>query len=123
MKHIQTNHAPAAIGPYTQAVVSGGHVYCSGQIALEPATGELAGITAAEQAEQVLQNLGAVLEAAGSAFDKAVKVTVFLQDMEDFGEVNEVYARYFTGKPARATVAVRTLPKDALVEIDCIAEL
>ena len=120
---VSTESAPRAIGPYSQAVVAGGLVHCSGQIALDPGSGQLVGATAAAQAERVLENLGAVLRAAGSGFESVLKCTVYLADMADFAAVNEVYARYFQGErpPARATVAVRTLPKNALVEIDCVA--
>lgn len=122
-KTISTSNAPAAIGPYSQAVVfSGNLVYTAGQIPLDPATGNLVGKTAAEQAEQVLKNLTAVLEAAGSGADRVVKVTVFLKNMEDFAAVNEVYSRFFTGEPpARSAVEVSRLPKDVLVEIECLA--
>ena len=114
--------APAAIGPYSQAVKAGGMVYCSGQIALDPATMQMVGATAAEQAERVLQNLEAVLHAAGSSFDHVVRTTIYLVSMADFAAVNEVYGKRFPGhKPARATVAVKELPKGGLVEIDCIA--
>ncbi len=114
--------APAAIGPYSQAVKAGGMVYCSGQIALDPATMQMVGATAAEQAERVLQNLEAVLRAAGSSFDQVVRTTIYLVSMADFAAVNEVYGKRFPGhKPARATVAVKELPKGGLVEIDCIA--
>jgi 2-iminobutanoate/2-iminopropanoate deaminase len=114
--------APAAIGPYSQAVKVGGMVYCSGQIALDPATMQMVGNTAAEQAERVLQNLEAVLRAAGSSFDQVVRTTIYLVSMADFAAVNEVYGKRFPGhKPARATVAVKELPKGGLVEIDCIA--
>ena len=114
--------APAAIGPYSQAVKVGGMVYCSGQIALDPATMQMVGNTAAEQAERVLQNLEAVLRAAGSSFDQVVRTTIYLVSMADFAAVNEVYGKCFPGhKPARATVAVKELPKGGLVEIDCIA--
>jgi 2-iminobutanoate/2-iminopropanoate deaminase len=114
--------APAAIGPYSQAVKAGGMVYCSGQIALDPATMQMVGNTAAEQAERVLQNLEAVLRAAGSSFDHVVRTTIYLVSMADFAAVNEVYGKRFPGhKPARATVAVKELPKGGLVEIDCIA--
>jgi 2-iminobutanoate/2-iminopropanoate deaminase len=120
---VRTEAAPAAIGPYSQAVVAAGLVHCSGQVALDPRTGELVGRTAAEQAEQVLKNLAAVLEAAGSSLARAVRCTVYLADMDDFAAVNAVYARAFPGDapPARATVEVARLPKDARVEIDCVA--
>lgn len=120
---IHTEAAPAAIGAYSQAVVAAGLVHCSGQIALDPATMEIVEGDVAVQAERCLQNLGAVLEAAGASFASVLKCNVFLADMADFAAVNEVYARYFTGDspPARACVAVRTLPKSVAVEIDCVA--
>ena len=121
MKVIYTPNAPAAIGPYSQGMVSGSTAYCSGQIPVNPATGEVPeGITA--QAEQSCKNVGAILEAAGSGFDKVVKTTCFLADMGDFAAFNEVYARYFTSKPARSCVAVKDLPKGVLCEIEAIAE-
>jgi len=124
LKTVQTPHAPAAIGPYSQAVVSDGWVFCSGQIALNPATMELVGGDVAAQTEQVLRNLEAVLEAAGGSMSTVVKTTVFLSDMGHFAAMNEVYARHFTeNRPARATVAVRTLPKNVDVEIECIARV
>ena len=119
---VATGSAPAAIGPYSQAVKAGGMVYCSGQIALDPASMQMVGDTAAQQAERVLQNLEAVLRAAGSSFDQVVRTTIYLVSMADFGAVNEVYGKRFPShKPARATVAVKELPKGGLVEIDCIA--
>lgn len=119
---VSTGSAPAAIGPYSQAVKAGGMVYCSGQIALDPATMQMVGATAAEQADRVLLNLEAVLRAAGSSFDKVVRTTIYLVSMADFGAVNEVYGKRFPShKPARATVAVKELPKGGMVEIDCIA--
>jgi len=119
---VATGSAPAAIGPYSQAVKAGGILYCSGQIALDPATMQMVGATAAEQAERVLQNLEAVLKAGGSSFDKVVRTTIYLVSMADFAAVNEVYGKRFPNhKPARATVAVKELPKAGLVEIDCIA--
>jgi len=100
----------------------GSFVFCSGQVALDPQSGEIVGVTAAEQAVQAMDNLSAVVAAAGSSMDRVVRTTIFLQSMDDFGTVNEVYAGYFSAvKPARATVAVKTLPKNALVEVDCIA--
>ena len=123
MKEIQTKAAPAAIGPYSQGFVSGGLVFTSGQIPLYPESGEVAGKTIAEQTEQVIKNLAAVLEAGGSSLAKVVKTTCFLADMNDFAAFNEVYAKHFTGKPARSTVAVRQLPKSVLVEIEAVAEL
>ncbi len=122
MKMIHTNAAPAAVGPYSQAVVSGGMVYTSGQIALDPESGAMVGGNVTEQAHQVMRNLAAVLNAAGSGFEKAVKTTCFLADMDDFGAFNAVYAEYFTTKPARSCVAVKTLPKGALCEVEVIAE-
>jgi len=119
---ISTENAPGAIGPYSQAIKANGMVFCSGQIPIDISTGEFVSDDVAEQADQVLKNLGAVLEAAGSGFDLVVKTTVFLADMSDFAAMNEVYARYFSdNKPARATVQAAGLPKGARVEIDCIA--
>ncbi len=120
---VTTPKAPAAIGPYSQAIRAGGFLFCSGQIALDPATGELVPGDVRVQTERVMQNLGAVLAAGGSGWDRVVKVTIFLTDMSDFAAVNEVYGRYFDGltPPARATVAVRTLPRNVDVEIDCVA--
>lgn len=125
MKNIHsTDQAPAAIGPYSQATSHNGILYCSGQIPLDPETMELVGNNAAEQAEQVMKNLSAVLKAAGSDFSKVLKCSIFLADMEDFSAVNEVYgARFENDPPARETVAVKTLPKNVLVEISCIAYL
>ena len=123
MKYVQTDAAPAAIGPYSQAVISLNHVFTCGQIALSPTSGEFAASTVTGQTEQVCKNLKALLEASGSSLEKVVKTTCFLADMNDFAAFNEVYAKYFTGKPARSTVAVRGLPKNALVEIEVIAEL
>lgn len=122
MKIIHTNAAPAAVGPYSQAVVSGGMVYTAGQVALDPETGAMVGKDVVEQAHQVMKNLTAVLAAAGSGMDKAVKTTCFLADMGDFAAFNAVYERYFTGRPARSCVAVRQLPKNVLVEVELIAE-
>lgn len=119
---IRTDKAPAPIGPYSQAILAGNELFCSGQIAIDPATGELTGSDAASQAEQVLKNLGAVLQAAGMDYSNVVKTTIFLIDMNDFSAVNAVYAKYFdSSKPARSTVAVAALPKGAIVEIDAIA--
>jgi 2-iminobutanoate/2-iminopropanoate deaminase len=122
MKAIQTTVAPAAIGPYSQGFVSGDLVFTSGQIPLSPETGEITGKTIAEQTEQVIRNLAAVLEAGGSSLERVVKTTCFLADMNDFAAFNEVYAKRFPGKPARSTVAVRQLPRNALVEIEAVAE-
>ena len=123
MKCVQTEHAPAAIGPYSQALISGGFVFTSGQNPLDPATGAVVEGGIQEQTGQVMENLAAVLAQAGSGLDKAVKTTCFLADMNDFAAFNEVYARHFTGKPARSCVAVRQLPKGVLVEVEVIAEL
>lgn len=121
---IHTDDAPGAIGPYNQAVYHGGLVYCSGQVALDPATMELVGEDVATQAEQVMKNLGNVLKAAGSSFDRAIKCTIYLRDMADFATVNGIYERSFPNfKPARVCIAASGLPKDALVEIDCIASV
>lgn len=123
-KPVFTNEAPRPIGPYSQAVVCEDFVFCSGQIGLDPLTGELVGKTAAEQAERALMNLRAVLNTAGSELSHVLKVTLYLKSMKDFEEVNRVYAKHFAdGKPARSTVEVSELPKGALVEIDAIAEV
>jgi 2-iminobutanoate/2-iminopropanoate deaminase len=122
MEIVQTKAAPAAIGPYSQAMISGNLIFTSGQIPLSPENGEVTGTTISEQAEQVIKNLTAVLEAAGSSLAKVVKTTCYLADMKDFAVFNEVYAKYFTGKPARSTVAVKQLPRNVLVEIEAIAE-
>ncbi|MBD5158829.1 MAG: RidA family protein [Ruminococcus sp.] len=123
MKKIHTDKAPKAVGPYSQAVISGGMLYTSGQIAINPATDTIEAVTIEEQTEQVMQNLKAVLEEAGTSFDKAVKTTCFLADMDDFGAFNGIYAKYFTSLPARSCVAVKTLPKNVLVEVEVIAEV
>lgn len=122
MEKIYTKNAPDAIGPYSQAVISGSLVFTSGQIAIDPADGQVHAEGIAAQTEQVCRNLCAVLEAAGSAPDRVVKTTCFLADMGDFSEFNQVYGRYFTEKPARSCVAVKTLPKNVLVEIEAVAE-
>lgn len=122
MQVISTDKAPAAIGPYSQAMKVNGMVFTSGQIPLNPQTGEIQGTIIEEQAEQVMKNLAAVLEAAGSSYEKAIKTTCFLADMGDFAAFNEVYGKYFTGKPARSCVAVKTLPKNVLCEVEVIAE-
>lgn len=120
---VRSDRAPAPIGPYSQAVAAGSELFCSGQIALDPQTGELVGADAAAQAHQAIRNLGAVLEAGGMSYDRVVKTTLFLVDMNDFAEVNRVYAEYFgESKPARSTIAVAALPKGARVEIDAIAK-
>lgn len=119
---ITTENAPGAIGPYSQAVKTKNMVFCSGQIPIDPSTGEFVSDDVAEQTAQVLKNLSAVLEAAGTDLNNVVKTTVFLADMNDFTAMNKVYAEYFsTNKPARATVQAARLPKDARVEIECIA--
>ena len=119
---VQTEKAPAAIGPYSQATVVGNLVFTSGQIPLNPETGTMEGATIGEQTHRVCKNLKAVLEAAGSSLDKAVKTVCFLKEMSDFAEFNEVYAEYFTGMPARSCVAVKEIPKGVLVEVEVIAE-
>ena len=119
---ISTENAPGAIGPYSQAIKAGGMVFCSGQIPIDPATGQFVSEVVSEQTEQVLNNLSEVLNAAGTSLDSVVKTTVFLADMNDFAEMNDVYGRFFSeNKPARATVQAARLPRDARVEIDCIA--
>jgi 2-iminobutanoate/2-iminopropanoate deaminase len=121
-ERIQTDRAPAAIGPYSQAIRAGGFVFVSGQIPIDPATGEFVAGGIGEQTERVLKNLSAVLEAAGSGLGKVVKTTVFLADMNEFSQMNEVYARFFTeAPPARATVAAAGLPRNARVEIEAVA--
>ncbi len=122
-KVIATNNAPGAIGPYSQAMISGGLVFTSGQIAIDPAVGDVVAKDIAGQTEQVMKNLTAVLEAAGTSMDKAVKTTCFLADMGDFAAFNEIYGKYFTSKPARSCVAVKTLPKNVLCEVEVIAEV
>ncbi|MBQ7935013.1 MAG: RidA family protein [Clostridia bacterium] len=123
MKKVFTEQAPAAIGPYSQAVISGNLVFTSGQIAINPATGNVEAQGIEAQTEQVMKNLGAVLNAAGSSYEKAVKTVCFLKNMEDFSVFNEIYGRYFTEKPARSCVAAAALPKGVLVEVEVIAEL
>lgn len=123
MKKIYTKNAPEAIGPYSQAVTVGNLVFTSGQIAIDPADGQVHATTIEEQTHRVCQNLCAVLEASGSSLSRVVKTTCFLSDMSDFAAFNGVYGTYFEGKPARSCVAVKTLPKNVLVEIDVIAEL
>ncbi len=119
---ISTEKAPGAIGPYSQAVKTGNMIFCSGQIPIDPTTGEFVSNNVAEQTHQVLTNLSAVLEAAGASLNNVVKTTVFLADMNDFTAMNEIYAEFFSdNKPARATVQAARLPRDARVEIDCIA--
>lgn len=120
---VYTKKAPDAIGPYTQAIKAAGLVFTSGQIAINPLTNEVETTTIEEQTEQVMKNLSAILEESGTSFDKAVKTVCFLADMGDFAAFNEIYGKYFTGKPARSCVAVKTLPKNVLVEVEVIAEL
>ena len=120
---VESNEAPKAIGPYSQGIKAGGFVFVSGQVALDPKTGQMVGADVAAQTERVLLNLQAIVEAAGSDLDRVVKTTVYLRTMKDFAAMNEVYKKYFKNDPpARATVAVAGLPKDALVEIDVVAE-
>ncbi|MCR5121895.1 MAG: RidA family protein [Ruminococcus sp.] len=119
---VYTKNAPDAIGPYSQAKIVGGLIFTSGQIAINPATGNVEADTIEGQTEQICKNLAAILEAAGSSLDKAVKTVCFLADMNDFGKFNEVYGKYFTSKPARSCVAVKTLPKNVLAEVEVIAE-
>ena len=121
MKVISTEKAPASIGPYSQAILANGMLFASGQIPIIPATGEIAQGDIQVQAEQVMKNVAAILEAAGTSFEKVVKTTCFLQDMGDFASFNEVYAKYFVDKPARSCVAVKALPKDVLCEVEVIA--
>ena len=120
---VHTDKAPAAIGPYSQAIVTGSLVFTSGQIPLDPASGTIVGTTIAEQTHQVCKNLGALLEQAGTGFDKVIKTTCFLSDMSDFAKFNEIYAQYFTSKPARSCVAAKALPKGVMVEVELIAEV
>ena len=123
MEVVHTNNAPQAIGPYSQAIISGNHVFTSGQIAITPHSGNVEAQNISEQTEQVCKNLAAVLEAAGSSLENVIKTTCFLADMADFAAFNEIYGKYFTGKPARSCVAAKTLPKNVLVEVEAIAEL
>ena len=123
MKAIHTDKAPAAIGPYSQAIVTGNLVFTSGQIPINPESGNVEAVGIEAQSEQVMKNIGAILTACGTSFDKAVKTTCFLADINDFAAFNGVYARYFTGKPARSCVAVKDLPKGVLCEVEVIAEV
>ena len=123
MNKISTDKAPAAIGPYSQAIVAGDFLFASGQIPINPATGEIQGTTIEEQAEQSMKNVGEILKAAGSDYTKVVKTTCFLADMGDFAAFNGVYEKYFTGKPARSCVAVKQLPKHVLCEVEVTAYL
>lgn len=123
MKKVYTSNAPEAIGPYSQAIICGNMLFTSGQIPINPATGEVEAEGITDQATQVMKNLSAVLAEAGTSFEKVVKTTCFLSDMADFAAFNAVYAEYFTSKPARSCVAVKTLPKNVLVEVEVIAEI
>ncbi|MBE6863075.1 MAG: RidA family protein [Ruminococcus sp.] len=122
MIKIHTEKAPAAVGPYSQAIVSNGMVYTSGQIAIDPVTNTVEADDIAGQTEQIMKNLGEILKTAGSSFSKAVKTTCYLADMNDFAAFNEIYGKYFTSLPARSCVAVKTLPKNVLAEVEVIAE-
>lgn len=121
MKKITTDKAPAAIGPYSQGIIANGFLFASGQIPINPATGEIEGTDITAQAELVMKNVGEILRAAGTTYENVVKTTCFLADMEDFGAFNAVYEKYFTGKPARSCVAVKKLPKDVLCEVEVTA--
>lgn len=123
LKVVSTDKAPAAIGPYSQAIVVGDFLFSSGQIPLDAVSGEVVGTTIEEQAEQVMKNISAVLSDQGVKFTDVIKTTCFLADMGDFGKFNEVYAKYFTGNPARSCVAVKQLPKNVLCEVEFIASL
>ena len=122
METIYTEKAPATIGPYSQGKKVGTLIFASGQIPIVPETGNVVGNEIVEQAEQVMKNVGAILTAAGSSYEKVIKTTCFLSNMEDFAAFNQVYEKYFTGKPARSCVAVKTLPKNLLCEVEVIAE-
>lgn len=121
LRYVDTKNAPAAIGPYSQGIILNGIAFFSGQIPLSPETGEVVGTTIEEQTEQVMQNVKALLESQGASFTDVVKTTCFLADMGDFAAFNEIYAKYFTGKPARSCVAVKALPKGVLCEVETIA--
>lgn len=123
LKKISTDKAPAAIGPYSQGIIAGDLFFASGQIAINPSTGEIEGNDIVAQTEQVMKNIGALLDAAGTDYTKVVKTTCFLADMGDFATFNEIYAKYFTEKPARSCVAVKTLPKNVLCEVEVIAQV
>lgn len=123
LKKISTDKAPAAIGPYSQGIIAGGMLFASGQIPINPATGEIEGADIVAQAEQVMKNIGALLAEAGTDYTRVAKTTCFLADMNDFAAFNEVYAKYFTEKPARSCVAVKALPKNVLCEVEVIAEV
>ncbi len=121
LKKIATNKAPAAIGPYSQGIMANGFLFASGQIPIDPATGEIRGVDITEQAELVMKNIGEILKEAGTTYENVVKTTCFLADMADFGAFNAVYEKYFTGKPARSCVAVKQLPKNVLCEVEVIS--
>ena len=123
MKKISTVKAPAAIGPYSQGIITGNLLFASGQIAINPGTGEIEGTDIVTQTEQVMKNIGALLAEAGTDYTRVVKTTCFLANMEDFGTFNEIYGKYFTEKPARSCVAVKSLPKNVLCEVEVIAEI
>ena len=122
-KKVSTNKAPAAIGPYSQGIIAGSVLYTSGQIPIDPATGNIKGEDIVEQAEQVMKNVGVILEEAGYSYEDVVKTTCFLADMADFASFNGVYEKYFTGKPARSCVAVKQLPKNVLCEVEVISAI
>lgn len=122
-KTIHTNDAPAAIGPYSQGMIANGFLFTSGQIAINPASGNIEADDIVGQTEQVMLNLGAILKEAGTSFEKAVKTVCFLANMDDFAAFNEIYGKYFTSRPARSCVAVKQLPKNVLVEVEVIAEV
>ena len=123
MEKIYTKNAPEAVGPYSQATVSGGLIFTSGQIPINPASGQVGATDIASQAEQVCKNIKAVLESAGSSLDKVIKTTCFIKNMNDFAIFNEIYAKYFTNRPARSCVEVSALPKGVLCEVEAIAEI
>lgn len=120
LTYVNTPHAPAAIGPYSQGIICGSLLFTSGQIPLNPKTGEISGTTIEEQAEQVMKNMEAILISQNTVFSNVVKTTCFLADMNDFNKFNEVYSKYFTGKPARSCVAVKQLPKNVLCEVEAV---
>lgn len=123
LKKVATDKAPAAIGPYSQGIIANGFLFASGQIPIDPATGEIKGEDITEQAELVMKNIGEILKEAGTVYENVVKTTCFLANMEDFGAFNAVYEKYFTGKPARSCVAVKQLPKNVLCEVEVISAI
>ena len=123
LKKVATTNAPAAIGPYSQGIIAGNILFASGQIAINPASGEIEATDIVGQTQQVMKNIGAILAEAGTDYTKVIKTTCFLTDMNDFATFNEIYAKYFTEKPARSCVAVKTLPKNVLCEVEVIAEI